>query len=238
MDAQAILQDAKGTPFTSAFGERGIIELEAPISSEEIRKLSDELTSPLPLEYESLLAFCGGFESAIGFVDFYPGYTIREDLFPHGLPIARDGVGNVWLLDLVAGEPTDEIPVFFGCHDPPVIVLQARSITAFIAEVIAYGRREPDNRITAIDEYTANIWKNDPGALTYQDCIQRDSTLSQFAHSLGLDYEFGDMRHAEVGQGFADGKYGSDSITKRHDSERIFARQRRKLSFIQKIFGV
>lgn len=238
MDARAILQDAKGTPFSSESGEKGIIELEAPISSEEIRKLSAELTSPLPLEYESLLAFCGGFESAIGFVDFDPGDTIREDLFPHGLPIAWDGIGNCWVMDLVKDDPSKEVSVFFACHDPPVIVLQTRSIAEFIAEVIAYGRREPNNVITASEHYRHNTWDTDPGVLTFEDCQHIDPTLAQFAQSLGRDYEFVDMRDAKVGDGFAYARYGADTVAKRHDSERIFARQRRKLSFIQKIFGV
>jgi hypothetical protein len=58
-----------------------------------------------------------------------------EDVFPHAKEIAVDGCGNSWILDLTNDSKAFE-PIFFPCHDPPVIVYQTDSLLHFVREVV------------------------------------------------------------------------------------------------------
>lgn len=238
MNALEILLSAKETPFKDETGKKGHITLYEPYLNKDIESLSRRLRAPLPLELERLLRCAHGFDSALGPILLHFDDFILEDLFPHGLPIGWDGCWNLWMLD-IKGDSADDAAVFFACHDPPVIALQANSIGAFIADVIAYGRKESNTAIEKVTKQSVDmIWRDEPGLLTYEQCLQSDASLKKFAESLSNDFEFVDLRNAQIGDGFAEGKYGADTICKRYGTERIFARQKKELNWFQKIFGV
>ena len=54
---------------------------------------------------------------------------------PAGLPIAADGSGNFWVLDLTP-DTVEVAPVFFHCHDAPVLLYQAPDLATFLDEVV------------------------------------------------------------------------------------------------------
>src|SRR3954469_17971695 len=78
----------------------------------------------LPDDLRALLERAGGIDGGpLETIDF-TGATFDveiRDLFPSGLPIAHDGSGNHWILDLTphAAPPL----VFFASHDPPGILV-------------------------------------------------------------------------------------------------------------------
>lgn len=238
MDAIEILRNAAGTPFKTEDRKSSVVHLSEPLSDDEIAQLSRELESPLPTELEKLLRFTQGFDSALGYIALISTDKLCEDWFPHNVTLAPDGCGNFWLADLT-GSAAEEAVVFFACHDPPVFVVQAQSITNFIADVIAYGTDRENSPIERVMRDTVHeLWQTDTRLLTYKDCLSGDASLKQFAQSLDDTYEFFDLRNAKVGDGFAWGKYGADTVSVRHGTEKIFARQKKKLSFFQKLFGV
>ena len=57
------------------------------------------------------------------FADRDRGAQCPEELFPHGLPLAHDGLGNSWIVD-VTTESHSWGPIFCSSHDAPVIVYQ------------------------------------------------------------------------------------------------------------------
>jgi hypothetical protein len=59
----------------------------------------------------------------------------HRDVFPLGLPIAADGAGNFWVLDLTAREMA-AAAVFFACHDPPIVLYQSPGLGHFLREVV------------------------------------------------------------------------------------------------------
>jgi hypothetical protein len=102
-----------------------------------ISELESKVGVALPVEWRELLGFCSGVEGCLNQVDF-AGREIAfefEELFPHGLPIASDGFGNFWVLDCSARDK-NEAPVYFTCHDAPIILYQSPNLAQFVHELI------------------------------------------------------------------------------------------------------
>src|SRR5690349_14171555 len=92
-------------------------------------------TPDLPREVRELLLHARGIEGDVGpaeWIDFagVDGFGL-EEIFPAAAPIATDGTGNHWVVDV---DPYDGRwgAVYYACHDPPVIVVQAATFAAFI----------------------------------------------------------------------------------------------------------
>ena len=139
-DAVEELRDALARGLVDESGRAVAIELEPGLGSEEIDALAEELGAPLPGELRRLLEHAAGVRGALETIDF-SGRRLSfggEDMFPHGLAFAGDGLGNHWVLDLTREEP-DVSPVFYACHDPAVAVYQSASLGDFLHEAVYYS---------------------------------------------------------------------------------------------------
>src|SRR5687767_7909053 len=88
----------------------------------------------LPADLRTLVGACGGIDGLEWEIDFAGGLSFEMDhVFPHGLPIVGDHVGNFWVVDCATTEEP-EAPVFFACHDPPVMLWQCRGMATFLRE--------------------------------------------------------------------------------------------------------
>ena len=98
----------------------GLEVLPAP-EPDQIQMVQKKVGLPLPNELREMLSFCSGIDGFLGGIDFtgVGGYEQKE-VFPNGLPFAADGDGNYWVLD-VTPDTADGAPVFFACHDAPVM---------------------------------------------------------------------------------------------------------------------
>src|SRR5262245_6605851 len=99
-------------------GQRARLELMPALSTPQIDELARKLVCPLPKEVRKLLGFCRGFHGSFAdWVDFGGalGSYEQAEIFPHGLPIAGDGLGNHWVVDLL---PSSKVwgPIYFACH--------------------------------------------------------------------------------------------------------------------------
>src|SRR4051794_1692991 len=105
---------------------------------DEVDALETELGVPLPGDLRALLDRAGGVDGgALETIDFTGASFDVEirDIFPSGLPIAHDGSGNHWVLDLTP----DAAPplVFYASHDPPVVLVQSPDLAHFLDEVFS-----------------------------------------------------------------------------------------------------
>jgi hypothetical protein len=145
------------------------------------------------------------------------------DTFPLGLPIAGGGFGNFWLLDLTPDD-VETAPVFFACHDPPVILYQSPDIGDFLHE--AFRMLVPPHA-SAVDDVHEdrlfNVWRDNPGTLERSAALASDESLSAFAAELDDRFIFVDLGSAPVGMGFSWGRYGPRTDVRRHGHERLFA---------------
>ncbi|MDX1988789.1 MAG: SMI1/KNR4 family protein [Candidatus Obscuribacter sp.] len=236
--AKEVLQQAEQTTFIDRNGKSRRLTILPPLSEKETSNLESILGCSLPDEMRDLLSYSRGFEGILDAVDFSGNLPFEFELFPHGLSIAADECGNFWVIDLTSGGASDTT-VFYVCHDPAVIAFQSGSIAQFIKEVLRQGNQPWNSQLTSVQEETVmNIWKNNPYVIERKDALKSDGDLSKFAESLDESFEFADLRNATLGKGFSWGRYGAETVCKRFGETRIFACQRRELSWFQKLFGV
>jgi len=103
--------------------------LQLGLGEDAIRRFEAALPCPLPEQARQLLRFCRGFEGPLVEPVDFTGRDLdfeQTDVFPHGMPIAGDGYGNLWVVDLT---PESQVfgPVWFACHDAlPVFAYQRK----------------------------------------------------------------------------------------------------------------
>ncbi len=234
-----LIRAARDRDLTTERGAPVAVDLLPPLNAQEIADFEEELPVPLPEEVRALLGLCGGFTGPIELVDF----TGREcdfemeRVFPHGLPIAHDGCGNFWVVDLLPGK-TNCGPIYFACHDPPVILYQSPTLHHFLVEL--FKTVAPPHRSAVADvreDRLFEIWGKNPGVLSHAECVaSRDDDLREFAAQLSPSFEVIDLREADIGFGFSWGRHGPQTVVKRFTPHAVFGVERRRGLF-RKLFG-
>lgn len=209
------------------------LELLPPLEEAEIERLADRIPCSLPGSVRSLLEHTRGIATGpleslelagLGTFEF-PG------IFPCPIDLAHDGFGNYWVVDLTASS-TDWGPIYFACHDPPVIVYQSPNLTHFLAETLKLGDLTgPRSALDAVHEdHAFRIWRENPGVLSLDQCLASgDPVLEAFARELPAGFEVTDLRRASVGDGFSWGRYGPRTPNRRAGEHAVFACQQRSL---------
>jgi hypothetical protein len=153
-----------------------------------------------------------------------------EEIFPCQITVASDGFGNFWTVDLTKESKTWG-PIFYACHDTPVVVYQTDSLVHFVEEALRFGNRPWKSEINDVHERLSDrVWSENPGVISYADCIAgNDPDLTAFASSLDESWEFNDLRSPQIGDGFSWGRYGPKTVNRRFGEKRIFARQKKSL---------
>src|SRR5215211_873293 len=159
-----------------------------------------------PPEIAELLGACRGFYGTVEQVEF-TGRDLMfefEQAFPYGLPIAADGYGNFWVLDLHP-DTTKWGSIYFACHDAPVILYQAGSLEQFLLELFRMFQPPHQSLIDDVHEdRLAHVWQTNPGVLSHEQCLRSgDPILSAFARELDESFQIIDLRLAKPGDGFS-----------------------------------
>jgi hypothetical protein len=228
--AAEILRAAAGRVVVDEDGNEEVINLMPPLSAEELKRLEQRIPCPLPPEAKELLNFTRGFEGGpLESIDFGGlDEPIFEDLFPCGLPIAHDGFGNYWVLDLTS-TTTHWGPVLYVCHDPPVVVYQCNDVPVFIHDVLRMAEAPWGGPIDDVHEkHSMRIWRENPGAQPRDEAVRSaDAAVRRFAEQLTPEHSVVDMRQAKTGDGFSWGRFGPRTPVTRAGEESIFAYQKR-----------
>jgi SMI1 / KNR4 family (SUKH-1) len=234
-----IIRQAQARTLIDEDGHVVTLELLPGLSRAEIRDFARRVPCRVPEEITELLAACGGVEGVIDQVDFagrIPTFEF-EGAFPDGLPLASDGFGNFWLVDLHP-ESTRWGPIYFVCHDAPVILYQSDTLEEFLIELFRMLEPPHESLIDDVHEdRLARVWRTNPGVLSYEQCLgSEDPVLSAFARTLDESFQLIDLRHAKPGDGFSWGRYGPNTQIRRFGTHAVFAYQKRK-SIISRLFG-
>ena len=200
------------------------------LSNEEL----DEMARTLPVvpagDIRELLQFCSGIDGTLEEIDF-SGRTMRDgfeaEFIPYGLPIAHDGFGNYWVVDLQPGA-ADWGPIYFCCHDAPVMLLQSAAVEQFVSEVFKMYMPPHKSLVDDVHEDRLfDVWRRNPGVISQVNATASGGReIQTFAASLGADFEIIDLRNAPIGMGFSWGRYGSQTEVKRFGALAIFAYRR------------
>jgi hypothetical protein len=193
-------------------------------------------------DVRGLLEFCSGIEGTLEQIDF-TGRTLRDgfeaDFLPHGLAIAHDGFGNHWVADLQPGA-TEWGPIYFCCHDAPVMLLQAATVQQFVSEVFKMYVPPHQSLIDDVHEDRLfDVWRKNPGVIGHANAIAApDPVIRAFAAGLDVGFEIIDLRNAQIGMGFSWGRYGPNTEVTRFGPEPIFAyRKPEKKGLMSRLFG-
>ena len=219
------LRDVAGTVLVDDEGEEHVLELLPPVADSEIERLGSELSVPLPSELREALRVSAGFSNgpleSLGFLDL-AGFGM-EDVFPNAYPLGHDGFGNYWVLDL----PPDGDqcgPVFYACHDPPVIAFQSTSPSQFVREVVAMWQPGPRSPVDIVHEdVTSAIWVDSELQNRTSLLAPRDPVVADFAAGFPPEAFFADLRSPELGDGFSWGRYGPRTEWTRAGRLRLWA---------------
>ena len=232
---------AQQTKLIDEDGEPVSLKLAKPLTSEQIDSLQEKIGLPLPGELRELLAFCSGMDGCLDVIDFTgenAGFGM-EEAFPKGLSIATDGFGNSWVLDITP-EASQVAPVFFACHDAPVILYQSPDVASFLAAVFRMNTPPHTSLVNDVHEDRLfDVWAKNPGVITQTAAAaSSDPDLRAFASSLPEHFQVIDLRKAEPGMGFSWGRYGPRTEVRRHGYKRIFAYAKPpRTGLFAKLFG-
>ncbi len=126
-DPISIIQEWQRTPVPT--GWRVIPGLEQNAITAHVHKwTADGYTYPELME--RLLRYSAGIESP-GRRCSFDGDGPGDRPLAGSIPIMSDETGNYWTID-TAFDPSRLGPVFFVCHDPPVIVYQSHDLASFL----------------------------------------------------------------------------------------------------------
>jgi SMI1/KNR4 family protein SUKH-1 len=178
------------------------------LTREEVDEFGRSLPVPPSDDERDLLEFCSGIEGTLEQVDFTgrsfgDGFGLDFPL-PHGLPIAHDGYGNFWAVDLQPGSDSWG-PIYFCCHDAPVILLQAPTILQFVSEM--FKMYIPPHK-SAVDDVHEDrlfeVWRKNPGVIPHATALlSPDADIRSFAAGLDAGFDLIDLRDAPIGMGFS-----------------------------------
>jgi len=238
-----VVKRAEGTSLRGERGKMTKLELLPPLDESQLRVFESGLPCPLPGEVRELLAYCSGltgeFGDTVAEVRFSgtDGFGM-EEVFPHCVDVAHDGAGNFWVVDLVS-DSTTWAPVFYACHDPPVILFQTDSFAHFLSELLKLGNPPWESELRYVHEDEAGVWRTNPGMLTREQCLASgDADLEAFAHTLEEAWLVKDLRRPALGDGFSWGLFGARTELRRFGEKRIFAyRQPEKRGVWQRLRG-
>ena len=226
MQAVEAIRRAQEASLVDEDGDPVVLELAAPLSDSELEGLATEVGAPLPSELRAVLEYTAGIEdSALDGIDFTGRSMSFEDrdVFPLGLPIAADGFGNFWVLDLGPDE-TETAAVFFACHDPPIVLFQSSTLAEFLGETFRMQKPPHSSLVADVhDDLLFNVWGTNPGTIDHAAALASDEQLSAFAAQLDDRFTFVDLRDPRVGMGFSWGRHGPRTEVRRHGLERLFA---------------
>lgn len=222
-----LLRSLEGREWTNRRGEVERVELGPPLSETEIDGLAAQWGVPVPADARDVLRVTREIGSLplLDWVNFTGtwGRDVLEALFPYTLPIAADGYGNYWSVDVLPGSDVFG-PVFYICHDPSTVVYQCADVAAFIEGLLELTEPPHEGPLHFVHEQA--VYKvcngNEAGWEPEEALASDDETLRAFAESLPPGAAWiADMRTARTGEGFV--TYNPTELI-RHPSERLFAR--------------
>jgi hypothetical protein len=225
VDVVQRLRAAADSALTDAKGHRVSLQLRPGLDEPELTALQAQYPVPLPAELVDLLSVTRGVDGLLD-LDFTGAAHQVEpaELMPAGLPVAADGFGNFWLLDLTP-DTTDVAPVFFLGHDPAVLLYQAPDLATFVDEALRKFEPPHASLVDDVhDDRLQHVWQRRPGAIAQVDALSStDVAMRDFAQTLDDAWTLVDLRQRQVGTGIAWGRYGPRTRLARHGWERIFA---------------
>lgn len=203
------------------------MQVQPGYSKQDVEELATHFPQKhIPDEMAELLRFCPALQfERIGEVRFDAVHeAVFEELFPCALPLAHDGAGNVWIVDIDSNGNWGK--VLYLCHDPAVVAVQSQNLADFLLHIHEYEQEASSSSIEVVmEERVYDIWHQAKGFIDYHTATHDgDELLQSFASTFGENTLFADLRDSSPSQGFAWGKV-APTLHKavKHDSALLWA---------------
>jgi hypothetical protein len=201
------LRSLDGRDWVDEDGGAQLVELQPPLTAPEIDALAGRWGVPVPPDAREVLRVARGIAvSPLDWVDFsgmIMAGAVADEIFPHALPIAHDGYGNYWVVDL---RPGSEVfgPVFFVCHDPSVVVYQCADVAGFLEGLVQMTEPPHKGPLDFVHEQASMaVWAGKEVGVQRAVALESpDEVLRTFAESLPPDASIADLRGLGTGDGF------------------------------------
>lgn len=102
-------------------------------------------------EFAALVAMCAGLR--VGYLEvLFTEHSLQGYgfLMADWMGVLEDGFGNHWAMELGATDPAG--PVWFVCHDPPVMTLAAPTLAEFLDLVVDMHRKKPRHSFNPLSD--------------------------------------------------------------------------------------
>lgn len=203
-----MLQQAKSEKFVRDDGESVAIRIFSAgggLNEELFRK---NYKKPFTKEVAELLDLTPGFE--LGYTEVHFTETQMQGyhfLFPDWMELCGDGFGNFWVAE-VQDQTHEWKPIWFVCHDPPVVVRVADNLANFIDLVLDAYRKSPhikENWFSLSHERANQVWDGAGTApIEVSDARKSpDPAIAALAHQLPANGCVIDLRNCPNGGGFS-----------------------------------
>jgi hypothetical protein len=188
------------------------------LSTTGIAALETQLPGALPTSIKELLAYSTGFKLPPHWLKFAgppgppSGLTVRftptgdfgfARAIPFPVALLNDGFGNFWVVDI---NPTsgDWETVFFVCHDPAAVIIQASGLTAFLRQVLDPDEADPQDALSRVrNDALTRVVKEDPWLVPVLAARKMlDPAVAEFASQLPDNFNVVDLRSGLIGMGF------------------------------------
>lgn len=223
----------------------GFITLLPGLSQQELAQFRKQLGGFIPADIEELLLYSAGFDYSPGFdhesvgsVRFTGHYGFEfVEAFPRSITLLPDGCGNFWVVD-INPESGAWGAVFYACHDPAVIGVQAPELATFLSQILEPAESNPKNALNYVRKEAAyRIWREDPWLMPMNDSrILQDPLTSNFARQLPENMRIADLRSKEIGSGFSWGRARPNADVRRCGANLVFAVEQKGLGFFERIW--
>jgi len=224
--------------FRDAGGHVGHVQLEAPLTVEELEVFQEDQSVPLPDDIRELLRFTGGFTLFGECVDFKgTNRSEFEPSIPCGIPLYSDGFGNFWI---VHPDPNTGAwaPILFAGHDPPVLVVQSADLVDFLEEFFNGFRPGYASALDQVYRISFDVWRRDRGLRSVVEVrTAPDETVRAFVKEYKDEDYVADLRDRRIGSGFSWARFGPGAVVKCHPSDLLFTiTAPRRKGFLYRLF--
>ncbi len=223
MNAREVLLAADGRTLIDVDGEEEQVQLQPPPSPARLAEIERELGFELPRELADALRVTAGLELLESFDLASIGPCPWDAPLGPVLIPCGDGAGNFWVLELRPGMETLG-PVWFVCHDAPVLVYQSPDLATFVGDYLRFRAAPHDGPVAdVVRGAVRRVWTQTCDVPSSALIDSDDSVLRAFARRLGDGWFIRDLRGAQTGDGMPVGRFGPKTPLARAGSEFVFA---------------
>jgi hypothetical protein len=207
------------------------VTIDPPMTRDQINDLESRCGA-LPPDVRELVEYTAAFSVDGIAVDFRGEQPFEFGaMFACSVPIATDGEGNFWVVDVDSGGAWRA--VFFIAHDPPVAILQARDVASFLDQVF-----DARGASALKGDSVTQIWKENPYVVSRAQALTSpDAAVRTFAAQVKDNFTIADLRDCERGKGFVWGAAGPNTEVHRAGEELLFAIEQKKRGLLARLFS-